>query len=146
MSGGIDFNHEEASDALSRPDRPRTPLTARLRTTMVLGAAVAALAVMQVSATTAPSAAPGAPAAETPRGGSTTAGERRRPVLENVRGLDKPVTYTETKIPLGELIQKVAADTGAPLTVAPGVADEPVEVIVNDLPAANCSSSSRAGR
>jgi hypothetical protein len=55
--------------------------------------------------------------------------------LEGVKALDKPVTCTETKIPLGELVQKVAADTGAPLTAAPGVADEPVAVVVKDLPA-----------
>src|SRR5438094_963946 len=106
----------------------RRRATARLRTTVVLGAAfVVALALTLVSATAALPAAPGAPSVENPRVGSTTAvGERHRPVLEQVRELDKPVTYTETKIPLGELIQKVAADTGAPLTAATGVADEPV--------------------
>src|SRR3989475_10569103 len=51
--------------------------------------------------------------------------EHPRSVLEGVKALEKPITYTETKIPLGELVQKVAADTGAPLSAAPGVADEP---------------------
>src|SRR5690348_13944254 len=51
-------------------------------------------------------------------------------VLEELKELDRPVTYTETKIPLGELIQKVAADTGAKLRAAPDVADEPVAVVV----------------
>jgi hypothetical protein len=60
---------------------------------------------------------------------------RHRSALEDVKGLEKPVTYTETKIPLGELVQKIAADTGAPLTAAPEVADEPVAVVVKDLPA-----------
>jgi hypothetical protein len=62
-------------------------------------------------------------------------GAPRGSVLEGVTALEKPVTYTETKIPLGELVRKVAADTGAPLTTAPGVADEPVAVVVKDLPA-----------
>ena len=48
-----------------------------------------------------------------------------RSPLESVKGLDKPVTYTETKIPLGELVRKVSVDTGVTLTAAPGVADEP---------------------
>jgi hypothetical protein len=55
--------------------------------------------------------------------------------LEGAKALDKPVTYTETKIPLGELVQKVAADTGVTLTAAPGVADEPVAVVVKAMPA-----------
>src|SRR5438128_347025 len=56
-----------------------------------------------------------------------------RSVLEAVKELDKPVTYTETKIPLGELIQKVATDTGVSLTAARDVADEPVTVIVKQF-------------
>src|SRR5713226_7706671 len=55
--------------------------------------------------------------------------------LEGVKDLEKLVTYTETKIPLGELVQKVAADTGAPLSAAPEVADEPVAVVVKEMPA-----------
>src|SRR5438093_10452821 len=60
-----------------------------------------------------------------------------RPVdpLAAVKELDKPVTYTETKIPLVELIAKVAADTGVTLTAAREVADEPVAVVVNWMPA-----------
>jgi hypothetical protein len=56
-------------------------------------------------------------------------------VLEGVRQLEKSVTISETKIPLGELVQKVAEETGAPLTAAPEVADEPVAVVVKELPA-----------
>src|SRR2546423_636072 len=52
----------------------------------------------------------------------------RRPILEGVAALNKPVTYSETKIPLGELVQRLAADTGAPLKAARDVADEPVAV------------------
>src|SRR6478672_7444885 len=61
--------------------------------------------------------------------------ERSRSVLEGVAGLEKPITYCETKIPLGELVQRVAEETGVRLTAAPEVADEPVAVIVNALPA-----------
>src|SRR5262245_15058485 len=61
--------------------------------------------------------------------------KRPRSVLEDVAALDKAVTYTETKMPLGELIAKVAEDTGVPLTAAKDVADEPVAIIVKDLPA-----------
>jgi hypothetical protein len=60
---------------------------------------------------------------------------RPRTVLTNVPGLEKRVTYTETKIPLGELVAKVAADTGVPLTAARDVADEPVAVVVKEFPA-----------
>src|SRR5438105_4424828 len=58
-----------------------------------------------------------------------------RSVLQAVKELDKPVTYTETKIPLGELVQKVATDTGVSLTAARDVADEPVTVIVKQFSA-----------
>src|SRR5690348_10293239 len=68
-------------------------------------------------------------------GSAEQAGSRHRRVLEEVKELEKPVSFTETKIPLGELVQKVAADTGAPLTAAGEVADEPVAVVVKDLPA-----------
>jgi hypothetical protein len=61
--------------------------------------------------------------------------KRSHSVLEDVAALEKPVTYTETKIPLGELIQKVADDTGVPLTASKDVADEPVAVVVKGLPA-----------
>src|SRR5216684_4958777 len=56
-------------------------------------------------------------------------------VLAGMAALEKPVTYTETKIPLGELVQKVAADTGVKLTAASAVADEPVAVVVKQMPA-----------
>jgi beta-lactamase regulating signal transducer with metallopeptidase domain len=61
--------------------------------------------------------------------------ERSPSALEGVAGLEKSVTYTETKIPLGELIRKVAKDTGTPLVAAKEVADEPVAVIVKDFSA-----------
>src|SRR5204862_1953721 len=71
-----------------------------------------------------------------PGAGDSERSERQgRPALEVVRELDQPVTYTETKIPLGELVQRVAVDTGAPLTAAPEVADEPVAAVVKALPA-----------
>jgi hypothetical protein len=60
---------------------------------------------------------------------------RAASVLEGVPGLEQRVTYTETKIPLGELIARVAEDTHVPLTAAPDVADEPVAVVVKDFPA-----------
>ena len=58
-----------------------------------------------------------------------------RSALAAVPALDQPVTYTETKIPLGELVRKVAAATGVNLTASPEVADEPVAVVVQQLPA-----------
>jgi hypothetical protein len=61
--------------------------------------------------------------------------QRPHSPLAGVAALDKPVTLTETKIPLGELVQKVAADTGVKLVASPEVADEPVAVVVKDLPA-----------
>jgi hypothetical protein len=60
---------------------------------------------------------------------------RERAVLAHVPGLEKPVTCSETKIPLGELVRKVAADTGVPLTAAPEIADEPVAIAVKEYPA-----------
>lgn len=60
---------------------------------------------------------------------------RPRSVLLKVAGLDKRVTYSETKIPLGELVTKIAEETAVPLTAAKDVADEPVAVVVKDFPA-----------
>jgi hypothetical protein len=60
---------------------------------------------------------------------------RATSALEGVAGLEKPVTYTETKIPLGELARMVAADTGVPLTAARSTTDTPVAVVVKELPA-----------
>jgi hypothetical protein len=60
---------------------------------------------------------------------------RPRSALTGVPGLEKFVTYSETKIPLGELVARVAADTGVPLTAARDVADEPVAVTVNEFSA-----------
>src|SRR5262249_45907394 len=56
-------------------------------------------------------------------------------VLAGAPALEQPVTYSETKIALVELVRKVAADTGVPLAVAKDVADEPVAVVVKGLPA-----------
>ena len=58
-----------------------------------------------------------------------------RSPLEAVKALEKPVTYTQTKIPLGELVQKVAADTGVKLVASADVADEPIAVVVREMPA-----------
>src|SRR5439155_23576406 len=65
------------------------------------------------------------------------AGSERRPRsnLADAAGLEKPVTYSETKIPLGELLARVTTDTGITLTAASDVADEPVAVVVTDVPA-----------
>jgi hypothetical protein len=68
--------------------------------------------------------------AVTSPGLTATSEQRSRSVLDGVKELEKPVTYTETKIPLGELVRKVAKETGAPLTAAKEVADEPVTVVV----------------
>jgi hypothetical protein len=68
---------------------------------------------------------------------SLAAGAEKQPrsVLEDMRALDKLVTYTETRVSLGELVQKVAGDTGVSLTAAMDVADEPVAVVVKAFPA-----------
>src|SRR5207247_4021492 len=68
-------------------------------------------------------------------GFAAEAGAPHRSALEGIAALEKAVTYTETKIPLGELVAKVAADTGVILTASPDVADEPVAVVVKELPA-----------
>jgi hypothetical protein len=62
-------------------------------------------------------------------------GSRPASALQGVPALDEPVTHTETKIPLGELVRKIAADTGEKLTAAREVADEPVAVVVKAMPA-----------
>lgn len=56
-------------------------------------------------------------------------------VLEGAAALRQPVSFTETKIPLGELVQKVGRETGVSLTAAADVADEPVAVVVKAMPA-----------
>jgi hypothetical protein len=62
--------------------------------------------------------------------------EQRPPsVLEAVAALDKRVTYTVARTRLGELVQKVAQETGAALTAARDAADGPVTVVVSELPA-----------
>ena len=64
-----------------------------------------------------------------------SADQRSRSVLEGVKALDQRVTQTETKIPLGELVAKVASDTGVKLTATRDAADEPVAVVVKQMPA-----------
>jgi beta-lactamase regulating signal transducer with metallopeptidase domain len=118
---------------LSRPSWSRASLTAGLRTAVVIGAvAVGTLGLFLVSAPAAPPTAVARGGADAVGGGG---GSRHRPTLEQVRELDRRVSYTETKIPLGELVQKVASETGVPLVAAPEVADEPVAVVVKALPA-----------
>jgi beta-lactamase regulating signal transducer with metallopeptidase domain len=103
------------------------PLSVRVRVLVSLGAAaVVVLGVCLVSAVAAP-----VPEGTVPLDNGDDA--RHRPALEGVRELAKPVTYTETKIPLGELMAKMSADTGVKLAAAADVADEPVAVVVKDL-------------
>jgi hypothetical protein len=52
-----------------------------------------------------------------------------------VKALDRAITLSEFRIPLGELVEKVAAETGVSLTTTPEVADEPLVVAVKQLPA-----------
>jgi hypothetical protein len=61
----------------------------------------------------------GALAAGTLPGFAGPASPNARSVLEDVRQLETSVSLSETKIPLGELVQRVAEETGAPLTAAP---------------------------
>jgi hypothetical protein len=61
--------------------------------------------------------------------------EPRPSPLEAVPGLQKRLTYSDIKIPLGEFLSKVAADTGVSLQAAADVADEPVAVVVREFPA-----------
>src|SRR5712691_12256263 len=68
-------------------------------------------------------------------GFAADAPQRPRSTLAGVAALAKPVTYTETKIPLGELVERVAGDTGVKLSAARDVADEPVAVVVKNMPA-----------
>src|SRR5712692_3820210 len=69
--------------------------------------------------------------ASTANGTST----RQRSALAGVMELDRPVTCAETKISLGELVGRVAAETGTNLTATRDVADEPIAIIVKALPA-----------
>ena len=65
---------------------------------------------------------------------AVAAAERESP-LARLSELDKPITYTATKAPLSELVAAVAQQTGASLTTARPIADEPVSVAVRELPA-----------
>src|SRR4051794_8052270 len=93
------------------------PLSARLRAAVALRAASAVLLGLLGSAAAATSdrVEAGCPVAAASKA-AAAAGARHRSALEKVAGLEKPVTYSETKIPLSELVQKVAADTSVPLT------------------------------
>jgi hypothetical protein len=64
-------------------------------------------------------------------GGGTDSGS----VLAELPKLERRISCTATKIPLAELVAKVAADTGVPLSAADAVAEEPVAVAVNKIPA-----------
>jgi hypothetical protein len=55
--------------------------------------------------------------------------------LKGVPGLSARVTYSETQIPLGELLQRVSADTHVPLSATRDTADEPVAAIVTGVEA-----------
>lgn len=55
--------------------------------------------------------------------------------LDGVPGLETPITLSETRISLGELVQKVSGETGATLSASREVADEPVAVVVTEYPA-----------
>jgi hypothetical protein len=119
------------------------PLSARLRAAVALSAASAVLlGLFPGSAVAAPPTGlrrPSGPGVGSPNAAESRAdaatGTQPRSILAKVAALEKPVTYSETKIPLSELVQKVAADTGVPLTAARQVADEPVAVVVNSLSA-----------
>jgi hypothetical protein len=58
-----------------------------------------------------------------------------RSPLDRVTALERPVTFSETKIPLGELVRKVANETGSALAASQEVADEPVAVVVRNMEA-----------
>src|SRR5439155_16284614 len=55
-----------------------------------------------------------------PAAGAADAETRPRSVLADIKALDQPVSYSETKIPLGELVEKIATGTGVRLAPAPG--------------------------
>lgn len=59
----------------------------------------------------------------------------RQSPLAGVPGLQRRVSCTEAKTPLGELVRKLSAATGVSLSAAREVADEPVAVVVSDSPA-----------
>jgi beta-lactamase regulating signal transducer with metallopeptidase domain len=121
--------------------RPMSPVSARLRAGVSLGAAcLIALGLFLVAAAAAPirPTAPDTlvtdPRLWQQRTGPSARGTERS-VFADAAELRKTVSYTETKIALAELIQRVAADTGARLTALPEVADEPVAVVVKEMPA-----------
>lgn len=63
------------------------------------------------------------------------AASRPDAALAGVTALGRPITLSETKIPLGALVQKIAAQTGVRLVAHRDVAAEPVAVVVRRLPA-----------
>jgi hypothetical protein len=70
-----------------------------------------------------------------PPGFTAEAANRPESVLTGVTALGRPITLSETKIPLGALVQKIATQTGVKLAANRGVTDEPVAVVVRRLPA-----------
>lgn len=60
---------------------------------------------------------------------------RPRSPFEGVAGLEKPISLAKMKISLGDLVQQIATETGVRLTADATTADEPVAVVVKELPA-----------
>ena len=56
-------------------------------------------------------------------------------VLADVDPLKQPVSFSETKIPVGELLQKISKATGVPLYADRPISDEPLAVVVDKMPA-----------
>jgi beta-lactamase regulating signal transducer with metallopeptidase domain len=121
--------------------RAGPPVTVRLRAAIALGAAcVVTGALFLIAAAAAPfqPSSPDALVTDPHKWGERSdpdANTTARSVFAGAAELRKPVTYSETKIALSELVQRVAADTGAQLTVLRDVADEPVAVVVKEMPA-----------
>ena len=63
-------------------------------------------------------------------------------MLDGVPELQRPVTFAEPKIPLGELLRRVAKETGASVYADRTTADEPAAVTVTEMP----PGPSHAGR
>jgi hypothetical protein len=66
---------------------------------------------------------------------ATAGGPAAGSVLAEYPDLDRRISYAAPKVALGELVAKVAAETGVPLSAAATVADEPVAVAVTNVPA-----------
>lgn len=71
-----------------------------------------------------------------PRGGPAAPAASTKSVLDDLPGMQRPVTYSEARIPLGELVRRVAAETGVRVYADRTTADEPAAVVVTGMPAA----------